>query len=56
MVIYRYLMFEKITILVDEPINTWIQQQGRKFKVSSFIRELLHDYIALKQSEVKSDS
>ena len=33
-------MFQKIIVLIDGPIQSWIEQQGRKFKISKFVRVL----------------
>ena len=38
-------MFEKIAVLVDEPIQKWFDEQGRKFKISPFVRNLIKEHI-----------
>ncbi len=44
-------MFQKITVLIDGPIQHWIEQQGRKFKISKFVRDLLQHYIEQQEKE-----
>ncbi len=43
--------YEKIAVLIDEPIQTWLDKQGRKFKISPFVRKLIKDHIKQTQSE-----
>lgn len=43
-------MFEKIIVLVDEPIQEWFDQQSRKFKISPFVRNLIKEHINQRQS------
>ena len=42
--------YEKIAILVDEPIQKWFDEQGRKFKISPFVRNLIKEHIKQAQS------
>ena len=37
--------YERIIILVDEPITNWLNIQGRKFKISPFERDLIKKHI-----------
>ncbi|MBA7590782.1 hypothetical protein ES708_32919 [subsurface metagenome] len=43
-------MMEKIAVLIDEPIQKWFDEQGRKFKISPFVRNLIKEHIKQAQS------
>jgi hypothetical protein len=41
---------EKIAVLIDKPISIWFDEQGRKFKISPFVRDLIKKHIKQAQN------